>query len=342
MPSDRSRLHVDSPAELLACVPYLLGYHPTASLATVALHGRSVLNVARLDLPATEDQLPVTAAAARRMAAILHTHGTTGVILIGYGDPQRVGLAMRAARTALSAVSIPVADALRVEDGRYFGLACNRPGCCPPQGVPFDPTTTVAAATATAAGAVALPDRDALAARIAPATGPARQRMAEATAAAAQSVLDLIDRVAPGAATDPNTPLDADVDRALLAAARTHLAWAQHRYRNAIPVHDTLAAYVTVLVDMAPVRDHAARHTTGEQWEIDMWTDLAHRADPRFAAAPATLLALSALRAGNGTIAGIAVQRALDADPADRLANLLARAVAAGIHPIDVAALLAD
>jgi hypothetical protein len=200
----------------------------------------------------------------------------------------------------------------------------------------------VVAATATAAGAVALPDRDALAARIAPLTGPARQRMADATSTAAQSVLDLIDTIAPSAATDPNTPLDADVDRALLAAARTNLAWAQHHYRNAIPVDDKMAALVTVLVDMAPVRDHAARHTTGEPWEIDMWTDLVHRADPHFATAPATLLAMSALRAGNGTIAAIAVQRALDADPADRLANLLARAVAAGIPPSVIAALLAD
>lgn len=83
MPSDRSSLRVDSPAELLACVPYLLGYHPTASLATVALHGRSVLTVARLDLPATADQLPAMVEGLHRMAAILHTHGATGVILIG-------------------------------------------------------------------------------------------------------------------------------------------------------------------------------------------------------------------------------------------------------------------
>jgi hypothetical protein len=73
-----------------------------------------------------------------------------------------------------------------------------------------------------------------------------------------------------------------------------------------------------------------------------MWTDLAHRADPRFAAGPATLLALSALHAGNGTIAAIAVGRAFDADPADRLANLLARAVAAGTPSTAIAALLAD
>jgi hypothetical protein len=59
--------------------------------------------------------------------------------------------------------------------------------------------------------------------------------MAEATIAAAQSLLDLIDSVAPGGANDPNTPLDAVVDRVVLAAARASLAWAQHHYRNAIP-----------------------------------------------------------------------------------------------------------
>jgi Tfp pilus assembly protein PilF len=73
-----------------------------------------------------------------------------------------------------------------------------------------------------------------------------------------------------------------------------------------------------------------------------MWTDLVRRAEPEFAATPAVLLALSALRAGNGVLAAMAVQRALQADPVDSLAQTLADVVAAGIDPATVAALLAD
>jgi hypothetical protein len=56
----------------------------------VALAASSALTVARLDLPATADQQPAMAEATRRMAAILRTDGTTSVILIGYGDTERV------------------------------------------------------------------------------------------------------------------------------------------------------------------------------------------------------------------------------------------------------------
>jgi hypothetical protein len=49
---------VGRPAELLALVHYLLGFHPTSSLVIVALAGSTVRNVARLDLPATANQTP--------------------------------------------------------------------------------------------------------------------------------------------------------------------------------------------------------------------------------------------------------------------------------------------
>jgi Tfp pilus assembly protein PilF len=72
-----------------------------------------------------------------------------------------------------------------------------------------------------------------------------------------------------------------------------------------------------------------------------MWADLVRRAEPEFATGPAIMLTLAALQAGDGALAAIAVQRALQADPSDRLANLLAQAVAEGIDPATVTKLLA-
>lgn len=179
-----------------------------------------------------------------------------------------------------------------------------------------------------------------MAARLDPVTGAARERMVEATAVAAQFLLDLVEAVAPGASDNPHTFLDARLDQALLAAGRTYLGQVADRYRAGTPVNDQQAALMTVLLDLPSVRDVAAWRTTGEPWEIDMWTDLVRRAEPEFTATPAVLLTLSALRAGNGALAAMAVQRALQADPADSLAQTLAEVVAAGMDPATVAALL--
>jgi pyrroloquinoline quinone (PQQ) biosynthesis protein C len=71
-----------------------------------------------------------------------------------------------------------------------------------------------------------------------------------------------------------------------------------------------------------------------------MWSDLVRRAEPDFVASPANLLAICALRAGNGLLANLAVARAIDAEPDNHLAHLLRHAIDAGISPDEVAALL--
>jgi len=98
---------------------------------------------------------------------------------------------------------------------------------------------------------------------------------------------------------------------------------------------------LTVLLELPPLRDFAARHTTADPWQIEMWTDLVRRAEPDFATAPATLLALSAMQAGNGALANIAVRRALHTDPSDRLAHCWPGPSPGGIDPTTITALLA-
>ena len=128
---------------------------------------------------------------------------------------------------------------------------------------------------------------------------------------------------------------------ALQKAARSYLTQAQDSYRAGRPVGDDQAAALTVLLELPSLREFAARGTSGEAWQIEMWTDLVRRAQPPFTAGPATMLALSAMLAGNGALASVAIDRALDTDPDNRLAQLLGQALAAGIDPAAVTALLA-
>ena len=231
-------------------------------------------------------------------------------------------------------------------DGRFWHLDSAGPA----DGIPFEPTVNPAAATAVYAGLVALPDRDAFADTLAPVTGPARDRMVIATATACEFLVELLDAARadtadaaePGeSGDDPDTALDTPLGLALQQAARTYLTQAHDSYRAGRPVDDEHAATLIVLLELPSLREFAARRTSREAWQIEMWTDLVRRAEPPFTAGPATLLALCAMQAGNGALANVAIDRALDTDPDDRLTQILARVIAAGIDPDTVAALLA-
>jgi len=108
------------------------------------------------------------------------------------------------------------------------------------------------------------------------------------------------------------------------------------------PATDLVTLPHTGLLDVPGVRVFAARRTSGQPWQIQMWSDLLRRAEPPFTAASACLLTLAALQAGNGALADAAVRRALQTDPDDPLARLVAQAIARGIHPATITALLTD
>jgi Domain of unknown function (DUF4192) len=347
--TQRLTVRITSTTDLLALIPYLLGFQPESSLVLVAItdDGR-LTTAARLTLPTTDEPLGPLHTALNQVATAITEHTGTaptgvGVVLAGYGPAEQVDLSVSAATVALTAAGVAIREAVRVADGRFWRLGCDDPDTCPPEGIPFDPAASPVAATAVYAGLVALPDRDALAATLAPVTGAARDAMVAATAAACAFFIDLLDAAAPaGSGEHPDAALDTPVGQALQRAARTYLTHAQRDYRARQPIDDEHVAALTVLLQLPSLYDFAARQTTGDRWQIEMWTDLVRRAEPEFTAAPATLLALAAIEAGNGALADIAVHRALDADPTDSFAQVLAAAIAAGIDPDTVARLLAD
>jgi len=351
--TDRPTVHVRGTEDLLALIPFLLGFHPETSLVLLAVGERGgITMVARLDLPTADEPLGPVRAALDLVIAKLTTLGGISVVLVGYGLAERVEPTVAAASDALQAAGVPIRDALRVAGGRFWRLRGTDPStdaaACPPEGVAFEPATSPATAAAVYAGLVALPDREALAATLAPVTGPARDGMVAATVTACAFLDELLDAAHtdtddPGEAGDqPDAVLDTHLGRALQAAARTYLTQIQASYRDGQPVDDEHAATLTVLLELPSLWEFAARRTNAEAWQITMWSDLVRRAEPPFTAPAATLLALCALQAGHGALAAMAVDRALSADPQDRFAQLMHRTIAAGIDPDTVTTLLTD
>ena len=314
-----NKLTVRSPADLVAAVPYLLGFRPSdGSIAVIASRDRRVVFAARSDLPAlgapARHLLDITA---NLVPVVRRQQPITDIMIVGYGDADHLDPALRTVGDAFTASGMTVRDLLRVTGTRVFNLTCDNPACCPPQGIPFDPTASLVAVQATAAGLVALPDRAAVAARFAPVEGAARDGIRRATSAAVTRLKTL---TAAGSA---------GVDEVCAQAVRDALR--QHDAGKRLT--DDEVAWLALLLKRPSVRDLAADLTQPHDQHVTFWADVTRRAEEALVPAPATLLALTAWRCGDGALAVMAAERALQVDPAYGLAGLLLQALHAGLPP---------
>jgi Domain of unknown function (DUF4192) len=318
------RVTLHTPTDLLAAVPYLLGFHPADSVVVIGLSGTRVVFSARADLPPPEAPPDATLAVADHLGEVLAGQRVDMALVIGYGAAATVTRTMLPLREALRGYGVHVAEMLRVEDGRYWSYLCESVRCCPPEGTPYDVTGTEVAAVATYAGRVALPDRAALERSLAPTDGAEREAVEVATERAAHALA-----AEAGRAKDPAGSRRRAGVRGLVRAVR--------RYADGGRLADEELARLTLLLNHIDVRDLCwARVTTaGEQLDahLDLWSDVTRRARGDLIAAPATLLGYAAWRSGNGALAWVAVERALDADPAYSLALLLGEALERALPP---------
>ncbi|MEV4005956.1 DUF4192 domain-containing protein [Actinomadura sp. NPDC049753] len=247
-------LVIRSAQDAIAAVPYLLGFHPSRSLVVIGFEGRSGATCAiRLDLPAP--------GAADRVAAVLAGNGFARSLLLGYGPPGEVAESARPMRAALAAAGVPVAEAIRVADGRWWSLTCDDV-CCPPEGTPYDIYASAVAAEATFGGHVALADRAELVASVRPPEGPARAAMRRAAERAERRYLAR----RPSSAED-----DLAFVLALTARART----------GSRPTDDEVAWLGLLLTDLR-VRDETWTRLDEDAPAADIafWRDIVRRVDP--------------------------------------------------------------
>ncbi|TDE40569.1 DUF4192 domain-containing protein [Nonomuraea mesophila] len=306
--TDEPRLTLSSPSDVLAAVPYLVGFHPKTSLVLIGIDRGVTKVVARWGLPLEPGALDP-------LIPLLERESVTEMVIVGYGPGEVVTPAVDKVRWLASRVGAQVGEALRAHEGRYWSYLCEVPSCCPAQGTPYNPSTSQVAAEATVHGLVALPDREALERTLAPVTGPVRMAMHRATTEAIAEVR-------------AGLTATADLD----AYARGFVADGLARVRSALRVHaeggrldDAEAARLGLDLAIIRVRDEA--WTLMDESHAPLWKDLTRRLEPRFAPPAASLLAMAAWRAGNNVQATIALERALAIDPAYSMANLLMHAL---------------
>ncbi len=332
-------LRVRGPADLVSAIPYLLGFHPSRSLVIVGLAGQRVTVTARIDLDDLGDPrqprllLDTVRALARGGAASFVGVVYDDEAVTGRADPAGAGRVadgqagtlpwsglVAEIEAAADAAGGYVDDVVLVVRSRMWSYLCTAPACCPPAGRPIPDCPPVAAA-ATYAGLVALPDRQSLADLLAPLPGAdpelLRPALAEAERTATANLLRArIERE------------DRSAKRALFAACR---AAAGPRADPTLP--DELLARFAVALRRYAVRDPVWMAIDDGRLDAEALRSMARRLPAPYDAAPLFLVGWSAYRRGDGALAGIAANRAIESDPGYSAADLLLAALAQGIDP---------
>ena len=134
------RVRVGSLPELLAIVPHLLGFLPTASLVVIGTAPpRDRIKVAlRYDLPDPPDA-DLAADLAAHAADVIAAQRLTAGVAVGYGPEALVTPLVAVLGDAFRQAGAELREFLRVQDDRYWSHLCDDERWCPPAGVPFDP-----------------------------------------------------------------------------------------------------------------------------------------------------------------------------------------------------------
>jgi Domain of unknown function (DUF4192) len=323
------------PGELIAALPFLMGFRPRDSLVLLAFGGPSGRRIGltqRVDLPAPEHVMAVCRALAGNVllsdpagAAVLVVGGrtsTSGAVAYGAAPPH--GELIAAATAALDERGVPAlvrAWAAGAEAGSAWACydECRCRGALP------DPDATPLAATAVAAGLMVHADRSELEKLVAPGP-PERLRRRERLLDRAVDAV-LATPQAAGGSTAPDGAGHAVVDEALAdtAAGRLHL-------------DDGRVLALAVALSDPAVRDAALLRCAGSGADgaEQLWAALTRETPDPEAAEPAALLAACALLRGDGALAGIALDRADRAWPGHRLTRLLRAVWASGMRPEQV------
>ena len=309
------RVRLDDLTDLASAVPHMLGFHPSESLVAIAVRGpRERLSFSmRLDLPEPQDYDDVAEMTAFRMD---HADADAVMLFVYTDATDRAGdLPLRGLVEAIEdSLSVPLREALLIDDGRVWSYLCSVERCCPAAGRPMradSPGALALAAAHALHGNTVLPDRDALVATTRAVGGIAAESMLQAIMRVDLDELDQCDAL-----------LDELCERISEPPCRLS--------------HDDAAAMVLRLHDIqfrdAVISRLAARDGVLER----LVADVARLAQPPYDAPAAAVLAMSAYLRGDGVVAGAAAERALATEPSYSLAQLVLDSLARQLDPAAV------
>jgi len=305
-----------SPHDLLAAIPFLIGYHPQDSLVLVALKDEAVGMAMRVDMP-----VGVSAEGYDLLASHFLRDGADGAFIVAYVgagavDPENVLINTSA---ALVRAGIDIKESLIVRNNRFRSMICSDLTCCPPEGsaIPDLGSSRIAAEHVIAGHPMPFENVNGLVQSIA------------AVASSFESVwADEVQAFWVSSDSEEIQELQRDGATAIIDLVG--------EYREGRGAEDReLAARVIGRLSDIQVRDFALGSHTDESADYywAMWRDLLRIAPRGFVAPIACLLAAMAYERGEGALAHKGLDRGLGDDDQYSLAHLLRRVFTAGWPP---------
>ncbi len=313
-----------SPHDLLAAIPFLIGYHPENSLVLVALKDDNVGMAMRVDMPTD-----IAPESYDLLASHFQREAADAALIVAYvdsqSDPEAVLINTSA---ALLRAGISIKESLIVSDGRYRSMLCHDSECCPPLGSPIPDidSSRIAAEHVIAGHPMPFANVSGLVQSIAALPSAMQDSwQSEVRAFWIES--------------DSESLLDLQRDG---ATAVIDLAGEYALGRGA--EDRELAARVIGRISDIQVRDYALGshndETADAYWQ--MWRELLLIAPRGFVAPIASIFAALAYERGEGALAHKALDRALADDERYSLALLLRRVFTAGWPPQSFSAMRAE
>jgi hypothetical protein len=321
----RPTLRIKSPADLLALVPSVLGFHPDESIVLVVTAGEAGQLHARLDLPRDEEEAVETV---RVLLNAVSRSEASQVALVAYCvDEEPAAALVDLLALELEVCGVDVMCAIRADGERWFSLDCVE-GCCPLDGRRYDVSSHPITAQAVLEGKVTYDSRDALADSLVGNDPDAVEAVGEAADEAMRRLRAAL-----------RHPLGPESDEGTRRHLVTEGYWVRERVRRYLrtrePLDDHDAGRMAVAITVVEVRDvaWAEMNRSNACTHVELWRDLTRRTPLDLLAAPSALLAFAAWLAGDGALAWCAVDRCLEAEPGYSMAALVSQALAGAMHP---------
>lgn len=305
---DRVRVRARGAPDLLALIPYQLGFHPRESLVSVFVRGRTVALVARMDLAA------VTAGPglAGELEDLARQHRVDELVLFVYSEqpePARCFLTTLVETLPARLVN----EALYVDGSRWWSLTCDR-ACCPAEGTPYDVAGHRLAAEAVFAGMTTRASREELAATVAGPPPAAVPRLVELAAAVRTA------RAEGPAGEDPAARLIRNVEAGLADPGA---------------LDDRACAELALLVGEIRLRDlvWAMIDPESAEQQVGLWQRVVRRVDPALSAAPLALVGIAGWISGDGAMLNCAGAELLRRHPTYTMGRVLEQISTRAIPP---------
>ena len=295
-----------SRGDIVAIIPYLLGFDPVESVVVVGLDGprRQFGPCFRLDLVDAAGEVAVQVDCIESL--VRHLSLQSVLVVAFSSQAERADPVMEGVCAVLRDRQVDVHEALRTDGQRWWSYACHDPGCCPPEGTLYDASSSRVAAEAVLAGMQRLPSRAALRCQFEP--DPTRQP-------AVQGALEAL-----GGRPPRRPQVDDIIDRGL---------------RSPTALDDNEVAMLLWWLQALPRRDVVwirINRPTAEAHFV-LWSHVMRCAPDDVMPPAGSLAAFAAWLKGTGVLASHATDRVLEVAPQYSMAHLMHDILTSAVNP---------